>query len=71
MHGSRMNCPDCGQPMESGYAAAESFVGGIKWAARKGRLGAQGPTLAKPDRLGMVYLAGSRCTDCRLLLLRY
>ena len=57
--------------MEAGYAAAESFISGVKWAARKGRLGARGPTLVKPDRLGMVYLRGSRCTGCRLLLLRY
>ncbi len=57
--------------MEPGYAAAESFVNGVKWATRKGRLGARGPILAKPDRLGTVYLRGSRCTDCRLLLLRY
>lgn len=66
-----MDCPDCGRPMAAGFLAAESYMQGVKWAAKKGRLGARGPEIVKPDRLGMVYLEGFRCETCRLLSLRY
>lgn len=57
--------------MESGYLAAESFLAGAKWATKKGRLGARGPTLVDPDGLGMVYLEGFRCQGCKALFLHY
>ena len=66
-----MNCLDCGKPMAAGFLAAESYMQGVKWATKKGRIGARGPELVKPDGLGMIYLAGFRCEGCKLLSLRY
>ena len=57
--------------MEHGFLAAESFVGGVKWTAKRSKLGASGPTLVKPDALGNVYLEGFHCPRCKLLSLHY
>jgi hypothetical protein len=57
--------------MERGYLGSESFIRGVKWFAEKSKLGTGGVELVKPGGLGMVYLEGRRCPDCKLLLLRY
>lgn len=64
-------CPNCGQSMEDGYLGSESFIGGAKWFKKKSKLGAGGEPVAKPGRLGMVYIEGERCSACKLLLLHY
>lgn len=66
-----MLCPECGNPMEHGFLAAESYIGGAKWAVKKSKLGAGGKALVKPDVLGNVYLEGFRCPDCKYLSLHY
>ena len=66
-----MRCPECGKPMEHGFLAAESFIGGVKWTTKKSRLGASGPALRKPDVLGNVYLEGFHCSACKYLSLHY
>ena len=57
--------------MQQGYLVTESYIGGAKWMEEKTRLALGGEPLAPPDRWGNVYFAGLRCTDCRLLTLRY
>ncbi len=57
--------------MEEGYLGSESLIGGAKWDTKKSKLGIGGEKLAKPGSLGMVYFEGSRCKNCRLLLLHY
>lgn len=66
-----MNCPQCGRPMESAYLRAESFIGGAKWSRKKSVLGTGGEPIADMDLGGNVYIAGFRCSSCRVLSLRY
>ncbi len=66
-----MDCPECSKPMERGFLAAESFIGGAKWTTKKTKLGVGGEALVKPDGLGNVYLEGFHCPSCKLLSLRY
>ena len=64
-------CPKCGKEMESGYLEAESLVGGAKWQEKRSVLGIGGELLMKPNASGLVYLQGSRCPHCRILMLKY
>ncbi len=57
--------------MEPGLLGSESFTGGAKWYRRRTRLATGGEPLVKPGALGMVYIEGFRCPDCRTLLLSY
>jgi len=57
--------------MEQGYLVAESMLSGAKWMQEKTRLAIGGERLQPPDSWGNVYLAGLRCSTCRLLTLRY
>lgn len=66
-----VNCPRCQKPMVPGFLGSESFIGGSKWYLERTRLALGGDELAKPDTWGMVYLAGHRCTDCRVVLVSY
>ena len=68
---SEFACPSCGKPMQQGYLVTESIIGGAKWMQEKTRLAIGGEPLQPPDRWGNVYLAGLRCSGCRLLTLRY
>ncbi len=64
-------CPSCGKAMEAGFLVAESMLGGAKWMRERTRLAVGGEPIQPPDSWGNVYLAGLRCTSCRLLTLRY
>ncbi|MFQ5951542.1 MAG: PF20097 family protein [Candidatus Geothermarchaeales archaeon] len=66
-----MSCPRCKGPMDDGYLGSESLIGGSKWFKRKSRLATGGDPIASPDGLGMVYLEGSRCQSCRLIVITY
>lgn len=57
--------------MEQGYLVSESFVSGVKWMREKTRLALGGEPIQPPDSWGNVYLAGLRCSTCRLVTLRY
>lgn len=57
--------------MEQGYLVSESFVSGVKWMREKTRLTLGGEPIQPPDSWGNVYLAGLRCSTCRLVTLRY
>lgn len=64
-------CPSCGKPMDQGYLVAESLLGGAKWMQERTRLAIGGEPIQTRDAWGNVYLAGLRCTACRLITLRY
>ena len=57
--------------MQQGYLVTESMISGAKWMEEKTRLAIGGEPLQPPDRWGNVYIAGLRCSGCRLLTLRY
>lgn len=57
--------------MAPGFLGSESFIGGSKWFLERTRLAFGGEELAKPNSYSMVYIAGHRCRECRVLLLTY
>jgi len=64
-------CPSCGRPMDAGFLVAESYIEGVKWMHEKTKLALGGDPIQKPDAWGNVYIAGLRCTGCRLVTVRY
>jgi len=57
--------------MVAGFLVAESYISGVKWMHEKTKLALGGDPIQKPDAWGNVYIAGLRCTDCRLVTVRY
>jgi hypothetical protein len=57
--------------MAPGFLGSESFIGGSKWYLERTRLAFGGEEVAKPNMMGMVYIAGFRCRECRTLMLQY
>lgn len=57
--------------MSPGFLGSEGLVAGSKWYMERTRLGFGGEELAATSGFGMVYIAGYRCRDCKLLILNY
>ena len=66
-----MNCPNCGKEMEKGFFGCESSeMTRPSWFKKKTILALGGEPLGK-FHLDMSYFQGSRCRECRTLVLNY
>jgi hypothetical protein len=57
--------------MEQGFLGTERIFSDVAWFKQKTTFGFGGESLELKDRLGMVYIEGSRCSECRILDLHY
>ncbi len=64
-------CPRCGAPMQPGSLGMMSFVGGAAWYTERTALALHGESVVGKPLGGMVWLDGTRCLACRLLVLAY
>jgi len=66
-----MKCPKCGKEMENGFFGCEtSELTRPSWFQKKTILALGGEPLGK-FHLAMSYFQGSRCQECRTLVLNY
>jgi hypothetical protein len=66
-----MKCPNCGVEMEKGFFGCESSEWTRpSWFKKKTLLALGGEPLGKFN-LTMSYFQGSRCRECRTLVLNY
>lgn len=57
--------------MQTGSLGTMSYVGGAAWYPERSALALHGETVSAHPLGGMVWLDGTRCTHCRLLVLGY
>lgn len=65
------DCPNCGKPMEPGFLGTERIFSDVSWFKEKTVFGTSGKSLELKDKMGMIYIEGLICRDCKTLLLRY